>query len=455
MTRKGLLAAASLGAVVCAVSLAGAQGQAPSAEDGAAVAATSFQFEAFGGGDETGGLYGGGASLTFPLGQNMGLQVDGIVGKAASETTFWGGAAQLYLRDPSSYLIGLGVSALRIDEESQYSVSAIGEYYVDQITIEALAGIQSGDIVDGGFVGRLGLAYYATPNLKVGGGVSYNDAAEFGGDLQVEYMVAPASGLALYTLGGFDNDGAVGMIGLRLYGGAPEAAAGEDGEAGPSLLYRHRHMGRANSFTAAPQANGIRFVTAAAGAISEGQAFGDIEAVPDETAGGGVMTGLSANAGGGDSPVAALGDLLGNLVSTDGEQAPLGNLLAGILPAGSTGTPLDGIPVVGDLLGSLTEVLSPDALRIGDLPTGANSLAAMPLVGDLVSLLPAEPVLYLLGASKPELLLGQLVPGVLGGLTDPATIQNFTGRLTDTLTGLLTGNSKGLSNLPLLSFVTL
>lgn len=455
MKRTGLLTAATLGAALGVASWAGAQDQAPSAEDSAAVAASSFQFEAFGGGDERGGLYGGGASFTTPLGDSMGLQIDGIAGKAASEVSFYGGAAQLYFRDPSSHLIGLAVTALRVDEESQFSVSAIGEYYIDKITLEAMAGVQTGDIVDGGFAGRLGLAYYASPNLRVGGGVSYTEASDFGGDVEAEYLVAPASGFALYATGGFDNAGSVGMVGLRLYTGAPEtamASGGEEDAGGPSLIYRHRHMGRNNLFVAAPHSTGIRFITASAGAIKDGTAFGDIEAVPAEDTGGGMLTGLSAN-GTSTDPATALTNLLTDLVSTDGEQAPLGNLLAGILPAGSTGTPLDGVPVVGDLLGSLTELLSPDTLRIGDLPTGANSVASLPLIGDLVSLLPAEPVLYLLGASKPDQLLGVLVPSLLQGLGDPAVIQGFAGRLTDTLTGLLSGNSSGLSGLPLLSFI--
>lgn len=454
MKRTGLLSAATLGAVLGVATWAGAQDQVPSAEDTAAVAASSFQFEAFGGGDENGGLYGAGGSFTTPLGDSVGLQIDGIVGNAASEFSFYGGAAQLYFRDPSSHLIGLAVTALAVDEENQFSVSAIGEYYLEKITLEAMAGVQTGDIVDGGFAGRLGLAYYASPNLRVGGGVSYTEASEFGGDLQAEYLVGPASGLALYATGGFDNAGSVGMVGLRLYTGAPASAmASGDGEAeGPSLIYRHRHMGRNNLFVAAPHATGIRFITATAGALKQGTEFGDIAAIPAAASDGGMLGGLSAN-GASDSPVTALTDLLTNLVSTDGEQAPLGNLLAGILPAGSTGTPLDGIPVVGDLLGSVTELLSPDTLRIGDLPTGANSVAALPLVGDLVSLLPAEPVLYLLGASKPDQLLGTLVPGLLQGLADPATIQGFVGRLSDTLTGLLSGNSSGLGGLPLLSFM--
>ncbi|MCW0180216.1 MAG: hypothetical protein OJI70_00480 [Zavarzinia sp.] len=454
MKRIGLLTAATLGAALGAATWAGAQDQAPAPADMAAVAASSFQFEAFGGGDENGGLYGAGGSFTTPLGDSMGLQIDGIVGNAASEFSFYGGAAQLYFRDPSSHLIGLALTALSVDEENQFSVSAIGEYYLEKITLEAMAGVQTGDIVDGGFAGRLGLAYYASPNLRVGGGVSYTEASEFGGDLAAEYLVGPASGLALYATGGFDNDGAVGMVGLRLYTGAPESAmASGDGDAGgPSLIYRHRHMGRNNLFVAAPHATGIRFITAAAGALKEGTEFGDIAATPAAASDGGMLGGLSAN-GASDSPVTALTDLLTNLVSTDGEQAPLGNLLAGILPAGSTGTPLDGIPVVGDLLGSVTELLSPDTLRIGDLPTGANSIAALPLVGDLVSLLPAEPVLYLLGAAKPDQLGGILLPGLLEGLTNPATLQEFAGRLSNTLTGLLSGGSSGLSGLPLLSFM--
>lgn len=451
MTRTGLVSAAvSLAAVVCVMPGPARAGE--NAAEGNAVAASSFQAEAFGGGDESGGMYGGGVSLTLPLGSSLGLQVDGVGGKAASETSFYGGAAQLFFRQPDSHLIGVAVSALSVDDASQFGISAIGEYYLDQITLEALAGIQTGDIVDGGFGGRIGFAYYASPNLRVGGGLSYTEASELGGDLNVEYLVAPGSGLALYAMGGFDNGGALGLVGLRLYGGAPDQApAAADGEAaeGPSLIYRHRNMGRPNSFVASP-GTGLRLVANAAGAMKHGTAFGEIEAMPVPAAGGGVFS--NSVDGGADNPASALTDFLGRLVSAEGEQAPLGNLLAGILPAGSTGTPLDGIPIVGDLLGSVAELLSPETLRIRDLPTGANSLAALPLVGDILGLLPAEPVLYLLGAAKPEQLLGGLVPSILQGLGDPAVLQGLLGRVGDTVTNLLSGGGAG-AGLPLAAFI--
>ncbi|MCF4165646.1 hypothetical protein L2U69_08330 [Zavarzinia compransoris] len=416
------------GAAVVAASGASAQQAAPAgAFDGSvAVASSSFQLDAFAGVDESGEFYGLAPTVTLPLGDNLGLQLDGIGGMVGTDTDFYGGAAQLFFRDPTAFSIGVALSGVVIDEQTQYGAAAIAEYYIDNMTIEALAGVQDGDIVSSSFMGRLGLSYYAAPSFRFGLGVSYTELGEVGADTEIEFMLSAASGFAFYALGSYDKDGALGMAGLRLYAGGEDSRA-KDGEEAPlSLMDRHRNMGRPNYFFANPSANGVRFISQVGGAIAKGRAIGEIPATTQMPGGAGDEGPLA----GSDS---AIGDLLNDLLATDSDQAPLGNLLAGILPAGDTGTPLDGIPIVGDLAGSVAVLLSPETLRVGDLPTGDNSLAAIPLVGDLLNLLPAEGTYVLLGSLQPEAVSSLLLPGIVEGITDPATVTDLLGRLGSTL----------------------
>jgi len=433
MKRHIIASSMALGAALAACAASFAQDTVPVAEAAPAVgvAGTSFELGLFGGGDDNGSFYGATPSLMVPLGDNVGLQVDGIAGVAADELGFFGGAVQLFYREPQSHLIGLAVAGFVEDGESQYTVAGIGEYYLDTITLEALAGYQSGDIIDGSAFARLGASIYAAPTLRLGLGVSYSEAQHLGADAELEYLAAPASGLALFASGAFDEDGALGLVGARFYFNGL-GADGEDSE-GPSLMAIHRQLGRRNIFQAAPTVVGTRLISQAGSALSSGEGFGDIPAEPAPAS--------SASAG---------------LLSGAGGGSPLGGLLNGILPAGTTGTPLDGVPVVGELVGSLTALASPDTLRIGDLPAAGldGSLASLPLVGDVLGALPAGGVTALLGSAQPELILNMLAPALLDGLTDPAKVSGVVNNLVDgvvggvlsSLTGTdLTGGLGGLS----------
>ena len=181
------------GATLAGAPLVSAQEAAPASafDDAVAVAGSSFQLDLFGGGDERGGMYGVAPTVTLPLGDSMGIQLDAIGGKAGNDTGFYGGAAQLFFRDPTTYSLGIAVSGVVIDDNTQYGVSGIAEYYVDNITFEALISLQSGDIMDDGVIGRVGLSYYAAPSFRVGLGLSYSEEMELGADTEVEFMLAP------------------------------------------------------------------------------------------------------------------------------------------------------------------------------------------------------------------------------------------------------------------------
>lgn len=139
-----------------------------------AVAETAFTLEMFGGADENGGTYGGAPTIVIPMGDNLGLQVDGVAGFTADEAGFAGGAAQLFFRDPQSGLIGIAGGGYFVEGEAQYAVAGIAEYYLDNVTLEALVGYQTGDVMDSVY-GRAGIAVYANPNLRIGAGVTYSE----------------------------------------------------------------------------------------------------------------------------------------------------------------------------------------------------------------------------------------------------------------------------------------
>ncbi|PWR20931.1 hypothetical protein [Zavarzinia compransoris] len=406
-------ASVASGAILMAAPWVAAQGATEA--DTHAVAETSFQLDAFGGGDEGGGLWGGAPSVALPLGGNLGLQVDGIAGRAADSIDFYGGAVQLFYRDPQRFLLGAAAAGLVVDGESQFSLSAIGEYYLDTVTLEAMAGFQSGDIVDGGAFARLGFSYYGGENFRFGGGISYSDETKLAADVEMEYRIAPENGIALFASGAFDKDGDLGLAGVRVYF---NDLKGQTESGLPSLKEIHRHLGRRNLFLAAPTVTGARFIGLAAGALSGGDGFGEIQPPPAPAA----------------APAGGLGGAGGDPLSL------LTDLLNGLVPTTDTGTPLDGVPVLGDVLGAVVNLLSPDTVRVGDLPTAPGSIANLPLLGDVISLLPAQGIPALLGSLQPEFVASQLVPALLQGLTNPEVVGGLLGNLgTGTLGNLLGG----------------
>ena len=409
-----------------------------------AVAEANFQASLFGGGDEDGGTYGGAPSFTMPLGDKLGLQVDGIAGYAADEYSFFGGAAQLFYRDPSSMALGIMGGAYAFEGNAQYAVSAFTEFYIDNVTLEASAGYQSGDVIDGAGYGRVGAAVYANPNLRIGAGLTYNEVTEFGGDVQIEALLPSAPGLALFALATYDEDGAAGWGGIRFYFGGNDSliAAGRSKQAGDlSLMEIHRNLARPNMFLADPVGFGLRQISRAASAAAGGDPFGDVD--PDGGDGNGtcvvdldpatagcqteaptdqglidVVNDVVANLGD-DSAIQPITDLINALTDPDG------GALEAITGALNDLTLVDGGP-----LGPLTELV--DAL------VGTQNGALAPLVDTLNSILGG----FAAGANPTDIAGGlSSLPGLdmLTGLFDGATLPGGTdGGLIDVVNSLLT-----------------
>lgn len=290
MKMNALLSSAALASVIAATSYVSAQEAMPVSDEqfgyGKAVAETNFQLSIFGGGDENGGLYGGAPSLTIPLGDSVGLQIDGIAGFVADEVGFAGGAAQLFARDPETYLIGIVGAGYYLEGYSQYAVSGITEFYMDNITLEATVGYTMGDVVPDEAYGRGGIAIYPNPNLRLGGGLTYSEEVGVGGDIQLETLLTDVPGMALFATGAFDDAGATGYGGVRFYFGSGSSLLGADrtkqSAEEPTLLDIHRRLVRPNFFLSDPIGFGLRQISRAGGALTGGDPFGDLDPDGDD-----------------------------------------------------------------------------------------------------------------------------------------------------------------------------
>ncbi|MDD3444237.1 MAG: hypothetical protein PHS60_02405 [Zavarzinia sp.] len=406
MKMNVLFSSAALAAVVAAASLGSAQ-EAVTASDGQfgegkAVAETNFQLSIFGGGDENGGLYGGAPSLTIPLGDNAGLQIDGIAGFVADEQGFAGGAAQLFFRDPETYMVGIVGAGYYLDSYAQYAVSGIAEFYLDNITLEATVGYTLGDVVPDQFYGRGGISIYPNPNLRIGAGLMYSDEVQLGGDIQIEALLTDIPGMALFATGAFDDKGSTGYGGVRFYFGSGSDLLGADrtkqAADEPTLMDIHRRLVRPNFFLSDPIGFGVRQISRAGGAINGGDPFGDLPDPNDNPNGGTVCADL----------ICTVQDTLGG-VTDQTLLDPLTDLVNTLVdPADGALSALTGqlASLTGDegALGALTDVVQ--AL------VGTQDSALTPLTDALNTIL-----VGLSGGTDPSAITDQVaaIPG-LGGL---------------------------------------
>lgn len=180
-------------------------------------------------------------SLSVPLGQRFGFQIDGGYGYLSgspSDPQIGGVGGHLFWRDPDVALLGIYGHYAALDTDSaagtvdtwRYGVE--GELYLDRFSIEAFAGA---DTLDGNggsdttFNGEALAAFYATENFRIDAGIVHQ-FDETLGKVGAEVMLPfGANNTSLYASGTFGNATTV-KAGLRIY----------FGEAGKSLMGRHR-----------------------------------------------------------------------------------------------------------------------------------------------------------------------------------------------------------------------
>ncbi|WP_133251578.1 hypothetical protein [Zavarzinia aquatilis] len=402
--------------------------------DTMAVAETNLRLDVFGGGDENGGLFGGAPSLAVPLGDNFGVQFDGMAGFVADEAGFAGGAGQLFYRDPQVMTVGIAGGGYIVEDDKQYAVAAIGEYYLSSVTLELLAGYQWGDIVHDSYYARAGATLYVNPNFKIGAGIGYAEDTEISGDLQIEALLSDVPGLALFANGSVDEKGALALAGVRLYTAAAELtrtkSAGE-----VTLMDIDRRYQRPNFLTGYGSMFGLRQASLAGGGVLPPSSGGGGNGGNGGNGGGG--NGGGGNGGGGNGGGGQTSNGLISLVQNTVENL-LGN------------TPLQGVSdLVNALVDPQTGVLSPltGALEaVTDTATGA--------LGGLTNVVDAlagpkngvlDPVLdgvndLLTGDTRSTTTGGliDVVQGTVGSLLDNTPLA-FVGNLVDTLVDPQTG----------------
>jgi hypothetical protein len=206
-----------------------------------AVSGINFKIDGYGGWlDEKGGipernrsgdLGGADASLTVPLGDRFGLQVDGSGGSWGGES-FWGAGGHAFWRDPNTAMLGMIGSWMRLDRGPWPFIGqgkgiagtwlgGEGEYYLNAVTLRAAAGWEGGDLPSGGFV-RADARWYPQNDLMLSAGYRYtanSNALALGGEWLTPTNVFGGR-VALFAEGRIgQNNYNAAIGGLRIYFG--------------------------------------------------------------------------------------------------------------------------------------------------------------------------------------------------------------------------------------------
>ena len=201
-----------------------------------AVSGPNGKIEIFGGwtglnGFSSSAAFRGAASFTVPLGERIGLQAD-IAAANAFNDTIYGGTLHAFMRDPNSYLLGV---AGGLGSSSSTGFGYFGpeaELYLGNVSLEAYAGyinLNNAGVSRGDLFAFGDAAFYATPDLRLGVGVSTVagfKSAHAGLEWQMEST--PISFKLDGRVG--DNGFAAATAGLTFYFGGTEK----------SLIRRHR-----------------------------------------------------------------------------------------------------------------------------------------------------------------------------------------------------------------------
>jgi hypothetical protein len=301
--RSGLLSSTFLAGLACGLITTGAVAgeAAPSTR---AVDGINGKVEGFGGSYATKGLYGAAGSLSAPLADKFGVQLDAGAGSFANR--FIGAlGGHLFWRDPRKGLIGLYGDYTRWDQYGGVHVGHFGvegEAYLGRWSLGGVAGVESGNNSGGTttsvgaipgpgtltttnsslqnktrFFDRVSVSYYLTDNWKASVGHRY-----MGGKnalaLGTEYAMPAGRGMmaSLFAEGrageGSKNYGAWG--GLRVYFGNSDK----------SLMRRQREDDPAGDFTADTLfsiANGLG-PTSTSGQCVSGEVFQSGACVPSD-----------------------------------------------------------------------------------------------------------------------------------------------------------------------------
>ncbi|MFK8034234.1 MAG: hypothetical protein AB8B94_08825 [Hyphomicrobiales bacterium] len=179
-------------------------------------------------------------SLSLPLGNPFGVQIDAMAG-ARDGKFIGGGGGHLFWRNPAHGLIGVyGGYTHRDDIDGSVArIGVEGEYYWENWTAKALVGVEFIDtdnpniiVEDESFFALADISYYANENLQLSVGhryISERNALALGVEYQLPQAVF-SGGVSLFAEARIgEDDYQAGWGGVRFY-------FGED----KSLMRRHR-----------------------------------------------------------------------------------------------------------------------------------------------------------------------------------------------------------------------
>lgn len=177
------------------------------------------------------------ASVTLPVGDDFGFQVDGLYTEVGN-VNFSGIGAHLFWRDPKKSMLGIIVGGVFGDYVDSAEISMEGEYYFDRITAGMTAGVSSIkydinvpfiDTEKRRAVGKLSLGFYPSNDFLISMAAERRFSNSYY-SINLEYQL-PESGFSFYAnamQGDYDYDHA--LIGIRYYFGDTK-----------SLKSRHRY----------------------------------------------------------------------------------------------------------------------------------------------------------------------------------------------------------------------
>ncbi len=189
-------------------------------------------------------------SLTFPLGQSFGGQID-AGGASDGGHAIWGLAGQGFWRNPDLGLVGGFYAHMHEDltfpgmTGTQLSRSGVeGALYLGRFTPQAEVGFQSGGTKNGAF-GVVELGWYPTDNLLIRGGADLNPGKDLAlADVEYQLGYSALPGLSVFAEGGVSGERpSYALFGFRYYFGATKTLIRRHREDDPDPLVINQILG--------------------------------------------------------------------------------------------------------------------------------------------------------------------------------------------------------------------
>ena len=161
------------------------------------------------------------ATLSLPLGCLLGAQIE-VGGGDLDGDGYFGAGGHLFLRDPSSYLLGIQAQYIDLSGDDIFRVGPEAELYLGDITLSAMVGFEDAHHLDSDdVVAQFEAAYYINDNFKIYGGYRHFlpiDAGAIGIEFQPESL--PGAMFVDAMVGSDDYVSVMG--GFRFYFGAED-----------------------------------------------------------------------------------------------------------------------------------------------------------------------------------------------------------------------------------------